>query len=612
VTISSAAGGSKEATKALAALGLSVEDLATQTSTQQFQTIASAINSIENPAQRAAAAVAVFGKSGAQLLPTFRELPENLRTANTFLGSFRDGVQGVNPDAIDAIGDSFSLAGQAIQELAGRVLTQLAPSLTKGAEQFVAFVQQIDVSAAAETARQALASVASVLGALAEFAAPLAKNLLPAIGVYLALINRQAIGAGIVGLGRAFASAAAAALGYSAAAGTAAVGTAALAASIRALLASTGVGILVVAFGALAGAAIEWGLSGSESGAAATAGLDDAAEAARRLKADMENASVAAFNLGEDVKKALKVPEEISIREFAQGGLDEARSAIVGLAKDLGGLNQVPADLVTEFKSIAEYASKINETVLDQEGALAAVDQRSKALIDTVRQLTDARKADADAAKQAAESARKAAEDNRKRVEDLAGQGLTGAEQSRLQLNKDLLAINKELNTVQNALIEAYRSNDKASIAAAEERLRLAWAAADVATAQDKERRLQALGIDKNLLEPPKTLLDQFKNIRQAFTEGLIKGDQARTALKNLSDEGIRIRQDIAAELRKPAQQALTIQDVRSSEGMSLVTQLATGRQDPAIQQRSEQLKKLEEIRKALQAVGAQPADILG
>lgn len=607
VTISKAAGGSKEAKAALDKLGLSVEGLATQTSTQQFSAIAQAINAIQNPAERAAAAVAIFGRSGAELLPTFRELPENLQTANTFLGQFRDGVQGVNPDAIDAIGDSFSLAGQAIQELAGRVLTQLAPALTKGADEFVKFIANIDVGAAAESARQGLQSVASVVGALAQFAAPLAKNLLPSIGAYLAFINRQAIGAGIAGLARAFAAAASTALGYSAAAGTAAASTATLGVAIRSLLASTGVGLLVVALGALGGAALEWGLSSGDAGDTAQGAIDGASDAAKRLQQEMANAGVAAFNMGEDVKKALKVPEQISIREFAQGGLDEARGAIVALAKELGGLNQVPAALLTDFQDIANFAGQITETVLDQGGALAIVDQRSKALIETVRKLTDTRKADADAAKQAAEAARKAAEDNRKRVEELAGQGLTGAEQSRLQLNKDLLAITQEQAAAEAALAAAMKNRDRDGILAAEERLRLAKEAIGVAKNQDRDRQLQALGIDQSLLKPAKTLKDEFLAIRQAFDKGLIKPGEAAQALRTLAAEGINIRQEIAAELRKPSQQALTIQDVRTNEGMAAVMQLATGRQDPAIEQRREQLKKLDEIKRAIVDTGANP-----
>jgi len=612
VTISKAAGGGKEATKALSALGLSVDDLATQTSTQQFQAIATAINGIENPAQRAAAAVAIFGKSGALLLPTFRELPENLKTAQTFLGGFRDGVNGISPDKIDAIGDSFGLAGQAMQELAGRILTQLQPALTQGTDNFIKFVQSIDVPAAARTLSALLEDVGNALAFVGRVAVPLAQNLLPAIGGYLAFINRQAIAGAITGLASAFAASARAALGYSAAAGTAATATVGLGVAIRSVLASTGIGLLVVGLGLASGALLEWSIAGENAGSNTELAIADTEAAMNRFRQETDRAGVAAFNLGEEVKKALKVPEQISIDEFAQGALSEARSAIVSLAKELGGLDKVPADVLERFNGIRDYASEITAEVQNQGLALRFVDQNSQALIATVQRLTQAEKDKAEAAKASADSARKAAEESRKRVTELASQGLTAAESSRVQLNRDLLDIANEQRAAEEALQAARKAGDAAALSAANERLRLAQAATAEAKAQDRQRQLDALGIDDKLLKPATTIADQFKAVRKAFDAKLIDGGEARQALRNLAAEGVKIRQEIAAELSQPARQALQVNDIRSQEGLSQFLALASGREDPAVEQRREQLNKLEEIRRELANVGARPVDILG
>jgi hypothetical protein len=610
VTITNAGRGSKEAITALGRLGLSVKDLATQTTTQQFSAIAGAINAIQNPAERAAAAVAIFGRSGAELLPTFRELPENLKIAGGFLAGFRDGVEGVNPDAIDAIGDSFGLASQALQELAGRVLTQLSPALTNGADQFVKFVQGIDVSAAAEATRQALQTVADVFGAVAGIAAPLARNLLPAIGGYLAFINRQAIAGGIAGLARIFSAAASAALGYSAAAGTAAAATATLGASIRATLVSTGIGALVVGLGLLAGAALEWAVASNASGGDAQAAIDQATEAAKKLQRELKGAATVSVDLGAQVSKALKVPEEISIREFAQGGIDAARSAIVSLAGELGGLDEVPAGLVRQFTELQGLVRFVNREHQNEAAWLGLIDDRARALQEQIKKLTASRQADADAAKAQSEAAKRAAEESRKRVGELASQGLTPAEQNRVKLNQDLLDIGRERAAAEKALGEAMRNNDKQAAEAARERLRLAGEAVKVARNQDRDRQLQALGIDENLLQPAKNIAQQFLNVRKAFDQKLIDGNEAANALRNLAAEGIQIRQEINAELARPAQRALHVSDVRTSEGFSQF--LNTGRPDPAIEQRREQLQKLEQIKQALIAAGARPVDILG
>lgn len=610
VTITNAGRGSKEAITTLGRLGLSVKDLATQTTTQQFSAIAGAINAIQNPAERAAAAVAIFGRSGAELLPTFRELPENLKIAGGFLAGFRDGVEGVNPDAIDAIGDSFGLASQALQELAGRVLTQLAPALTNGADQFVKFVQGIDVSAAAEATRQALQTVADVFGALAGIAEPLARNLLPAIGGYLAFINRQAIAGGVAGLARIFSAAASAAFGYSAAAGTAAAATATLGATIRATLASTGIGVLVVAFGVLAGAAIEVASNFSRVGNDAQSSIDEATETTKKLQRELKGAATVSIDLGAQVSKALKVPEEISIREFAQGGIDAARSAIVSLAGELGGLDQVPASLVRQFTELQGLVRFVNREHQNEAQWLGVIDDRARALQEQIKKLTASRQADADAAKAQSEAAKRAAEESRKRVGELASQGLTPAEQSRVKLNQDLIDIGRERAAAEAALGEAMKARDGQAIAAAKERLRLAGEAVKVAKNQDRDRQLQALGIDESLVKPAKAIADQFLNVRKAFDQKLIDGNEAGIALRNLAAEGIQIRQEINAELARPAQRALEVSDVRTSEGFAQF--MNTGRQDPAIEQRREQLQKLNEIKQAITAAGARPVDILG
>jgi hypothetical protein len=612
VTISKAASGSKDATKLLDALGLSVAELSTQTSTQQLQTIAAAINSIENPAQRAAAAVGIFGRSGAELLPTFRELPENLQAAQQFLEGFKGGLTQVDADKIDSIGDSFSLATQAMQELASKILVELQPALTQGAADFVTFLQGIDVPAAARTLGTLLEDVANALSFAAQAARPLAENLLPSLGAGLAFINRQAIGGAITGLATAFTASARAALGYATAAGAAATATAGLAVTVRGLLASTGLGALVVVLGLAAGALVEWALSADASGADTSAAIAGAEDTMRRFRDETDRAGVAAFNLGEEVKKALKVPEEISVNEFAQGSLNEARSAIVQLAKELGGLDKVPSEVLANFKEIGEYAAGLDPSVMNLSGALGFVDRDSRKLIGTIRELTEQRKKEADAAKDAADAARKAAEESRKRVAELATQGLSAAEQSRLKLNQDLLAIGEERRAAELALAESRKAGDRQAIIDANKRLRLVQQASDEAKAQARERQLQALGINEDLLKPAKQAADQFKAVRAAFDRGLIDGGQARNALRNLAAEGVEIRRDIAAELSRPAQQALQISDLRSQEGIGQFLAAATGREDPAIAQRREQLTKLEQIRQAIAAVGANPVDLLG
>jgi hypothetical protein len=589
-----------------------VQDLATQTSVQQFSSIASAITAIQNPAQRAAAAVAIFGGAGAELLPTFRELPDNLQRAQEFFGGFARTLNDTDASKVEEVNDAFGLASQSLSELAGLVIAELNPALTKGAQEFVRFVQQIDVTAAARNVESLLSDLAVTLSAVARAALPLASNLLPSIGAALAFINRQAIGTALTNLATVFVASARAAIAYATSAGTAAAATASLGVAIRATLASTGLGALVVVLGLAAGKLVEWSVAADTSSVVVQAGVKDASKAMQQFAADTEGAGVAAFNLGEQVKKSLNVPANISIREFAEGSLSEARSAIVALAKDLGGLDQVPTKILDQFNQLKTVAEGLSPDAIDFYQNLQQVDRTARSLVDTIGGLTSARKRDADAAKAAADAASKLAEETRKRVAELSTQGLSGAEQARLKADNDRLAILDEERNARAALAQAERQFDIAGILAAEERLRLAQAARQTVQQQARDQRLQELGVDQKILKPAASVADQFKAVRQAFNEKLIDGGEAREALRNLAAEGIEIRRNIDAELRRPANRALEVSDIRSQQGIAQFLGLATGREDPAIAQQREQLAKLEEIRRALIAIGANPVDILG
>lgn len=609
VTISKAAGGSNEAKAALASLGLSVDDLAKKGSTEQFSAIAQAINGIENPAQRAAAAVAVFGKAGAQLLPAFRELPENLKIANSFLEGFQGGINGIDPTAIVEVNDAFTLVGESFKEIAGRLLTELAPVLKQGASEFVAFAKSLDVKEAARAVQASLSDVAQVLSLVFRAAAPLASNLFPAIGAYLAFINRQAIALAAAQMARALAAAATAALAYSSAAKQAAAATAVLATAFKGFLISTGVGALVVLLGAAAGAAVDWATAADSAGAQVVAAVNPTAAAAKRSADAFAQAAANAAEFGAEAEKALKVPQ-LTATDFVESALSGATSAVKQLAENLGGLERVPSNIQAAFKELQQSVRTANDTTFASANALESVSQNARSLIATVKALTTAEEDRARASKEASEAAARAAQDAQNRTRELATQGLSASEQNRLKLQEDLLAVSREIANAEKARSEAIRAGDAAAIKAANDRLRLAQLAGEEARKQDRIRKLEARGIDTNIIKPTRTLADDFKSIKDAFNARELNGDEARLALRNLAAEGIQIRGEILRELSKPSQRALQISDVRTSEGISQF--FAAGRQDPAIEQRREQLKKLDEIRRAIIDAGLRPVDILG
>jgi hypothetical protein len=133
-TIVEAASGGGAAADALAGLGISAQSIATLAPEDQFSQVAAAISAIADPAQRSAAAMAIFGKSGAELLPLFSE-GGAIQNAEKVLGNMPD-VLSRNVPVLDAISDSFDrLPNKATQLFAG-ILDQLGPTVQAVLEAF--------------------------------------------------------------------------------------------------------------------------------------------------------------------------------------------------------------------------------------------------------------------------------------------------------------------------------------------------------------------------------------------------------------------------------------------------------------------------------------------
>lgn len=122
--LAGAAGGSKEAQKALADLGLSIGDLAGLKPDEQFQAIADAIGEIDNPAQRTASAMAILGKAGATLIPTMLALAEERK-------KLRDSgaiISATDARAAEAFGDQLSFLWKQAKVAAFQVGSALLPA----------------------------------------------------------------------------------------------------------------------------------------------------------------------------------------------------------------------------------------------------------------------------------------------------------------------------------------------------------------------------------------------------------------------------------------------------------------------------------------------------
>jgi hypothetical protein len=609
VTITKASRGGREATAALRSLGLSIGELSTLSASQQFERIATAIAGIDNPAQRAAAAVAIFGRSGAQLLPTFQELASNLQRAEGFFGGFRSQLTSDDAAQVEAINDAFTEVQKAVQQTAGLILSRLSPALLSGAATVRTFIQNLNIDEVASRAASALEQFARGGQLLAQVVSVGLQRPLLAVGSALAFINRQAIFNGITGLARSFSTAAAAAGSYTVSMRLAAGANAVFAASIRGIVAATGLGLVIVGLGLAGEAAINYATKTDEAGDAIDKKLRNVQQSIQAQQDAFRAAATAAQNFGAKVQAAVKVPQ-LSIGDIAQDSINQAQSAIAGLAKELGGTVNLPRELVSQFNQVQRLAEQANGDLANQRFLLGQLVQESNRFVAAIEARTRKQREDAQAATDAAEAIRRASEDARRRTQELAFDGLGGGEQSRIKLAQDLLAIDRERVAAEEALSAARRTNDQAGIVAARQRLNLVGQAANVAREQDRQRQLQALGIDNNLLKPAETIATQFEALRKATRDGLLKRGEIENAIANIAKEGIEQRKEIARELARPSTQALRIADIRSSEGIGQF--FAANREDPALDQRREQIARLTEIAREIRALRAIPVEIKG
>lgn len=101
--------GSKQAKEALDGLGLSSAQVLALSPDKQFEAIAVAIAAIEDPAARTTAAMDLFGKSGAELVPTLVAIGTNAEGINAALSEIGGPVSAEAIAKVDNLGDQLDI-----------------------------------------------------------------------------------------------------------------------------------------------------------------------------------------------------------------------------------------------------------------------------------------------------------------------------------------------------------------------------------------------------------------------------------------------------------------------------------------------------------------------
>jgi hypothetical protein len=134
--LSAVLGASDQTRAAFTALGLSANRLKALTPEQQFLAVATALRRIPDPTARAAAAMAVLGKSGTRLLPVIQDL-EALRTEARRLGASMTAGQAA---AAGALADAWDRVQASIGGLTTAIGSALAPVLLQALQAVTTFL----------------------------------------------------------------------------------------------------------------------------------------------------------------------------------------------------------------------------------------------------------------------------------------------------------------------------------------------------------------------------------------------------------------------------------------------------------------------------------------
>lgn len=143
-SLSDAVNGSEPARAAYARLGLDFNKLIAMKPEDSFSAIGDAISKIENPALKSATAVDIFGRSGTNLIPLFKDGAEGLRLAEDEAARFGLEISRIDSSQLEAANDAVSKIGSAANGAARQFAVGLSPAISGTIENLLAGVDAAD------------------------------------------------------------------------------------------------------------------------------------------------------------------------------------------------------------------------------------------------------------------------------------------------------------------------------------------------------------------------------------------------------------------------------------------------------------------------------------
>ena len=169
VAMVAAANGSATANAKFERLGLSVADLGNMNAEQRFQAIAQAISQLPNEAERAAAAVSLFGRSGAGMLPMFKDGAAGLAAAREEAERFGTALTNAQGTDVENMNDAFTRAQQAISGVVQQLVAYLAPAVDAITTAFSDMIGSVGGATIGQTIGDGIMSGARFMAQIADY-----------------------------------------------------------------------------------------------------------------------------------------------------------------------------------------------------------------------------------------------------------------------------------------------------------------------------------------------------------------------------------------------------------------------------------------------------------
>ena len=667
---------SKAATEALGRLGISFANLENLSPEEQIRLIGEQLQGIDDPAKRTAAAMQIFGKSGADLLPFFA----NLGPAADDIERLGGSLTNIDRRRIYDFGagiDALGVASSRLGELLLLPFVGLGEGIAQGSAEFLGGINAI-VGPIGDVLQPALSNI----GTAFEIAGVLLGGLGRVIGEIISPIGDLAQAFGVVG--ESFNTAFVDVVRYLVDANVATtewlVSFSPLSTVLGGLeslgetfsrvsnIITTALSQLGTAIGEVVGSWVEF------------FGIESAIESIGKTISSVFGSVSSTFqaiatSIGGTVGQLLAIAEnylgitaQVAVPVVPELDLSQPTLAAAQFANDIGKAATAAAEFgQAGFQAALSYQDSLEQIAqLQADGTLTAEEAKKmaeqekaafEAKIATLDKEAEAQARSAEAAQKAAdekiaaaERAAAAAVDADRKLADafISAQGLGGGDGATPA--DTLLAIVRQIEETEAAIVQARAAGDAAAEQAATRRLAVldqAQAAAEEASqfgfsTQDAERAIDSVrdrlddtfsfinfelapeafsaaqeqlaqleaDLDARIIDP-ETFEQAADAIRSGFEDALRTAEKIRDLNEQYAQRAAEIDANRIEALSQVSQQPVQATDVRTSEGASEFLRLATGREDPAISEYRKQLSELQKIAREIGKLGG-VVDIVG